>query len=212
MTYRNDHEAALARIDALEHELAEMRATPAPAPIEPLAPRRRGRTGLVLTMCTVGLFGGIVGGFVLGASGDEARASHPHAAATKPAAPAHRDIIIWCADAIHYNSFVSDTHDPHAMRQMPAEPIGSAGTSCRDELDEYVTLPDLNAGEREALWQWALQEDELAGARSRIEVYYANDPAKLDSYASANQLWREYDRAYYARYGALRHWRTSYTR
>lgn len=205
MTYRNDHEAALARIDALEHELAEVRATPARAPEQLLAPRYRNRAGIVMGACTVGLFGGIVGGFVLGSGPD--REPRPHAA-TKPAvsAPVQRDVIRRCADWIQENARIADRQPPRA------ETIAHVGAPCRGELHDYIRSPDLSDGEREALWQWAVQEDELVGDIARIEVYYTNDPEKLDSYASESQLWREYDRAYAGRNRALAHWVASYTR
>jgi hypothetical protein len=38
-------------------------------------------------------------------------------------------------------------------------------------------------------------------------VYYGSDPAALDGYATAPQLWTEYDRALTARDTALDLWR-----
>lgn len=215
MTYRNDHEAALARIDALEHELTELRAAPAPAePVEHRAPRPRDRTAVVLTACTVGLFAGIVGGVMLGLGGESPREPRPHTVVKHDSsAPVRRDFILWCADAIRQGPIRStQLTDPHGTHALRIEPTGHTGVACRDEVNQYVTSPELTANEREALWQWAVHEDELAGASSRIEVYYANDPAKLDGYATAPQLWLEYDRAYYGRNRAVDSWRENYTR
>jgi hypothetical protein len=198
MTYRNDHEAALARIDSLEHELAGLRdKTPATA-----APRRRKRTGLVVAGAMAALGFGVLGGVALVVASN--------APPRRPAAeaPVGRDFIVWCADAIQPGPVLDAEHtDPRATHPVTVEPIGHTGAPCRDELRRYLDTPDLSSEERDALWKWAIAEDELAGATSRIEVYYASDPYKLDSYSTANQLWLEYDRAYFSRNRALVAWR-----
>lgn len=204
MSYRNDHEAALARIDALEQEVATLRAIPT----TPVAPRRRSRGWLVLAASTAAIVGGVIGGVAVGLAAD----TTPHPRHPLASSPVDRTFIKWCADAIQPAPQLDEERtDPRAERPVAVEPIGRTGAPCRAELRELLATPALSPDERDALWKWVVQEDELAGAISRIEVYYGNDPYTLDHYASARQLWVEYDRAYFSRNRALEQWRRQFT-
>jgi hypothetical protein len=179
MSYRNDHDAALARVDVLERELATLRDRDREGhATREVQPRRKPwwlfGTGILA------LTAGIVGGVAIGATnGDEADVEVPRAAA-----PAF------------------DRGRLDACLAPPA--------TCRREVHAALDLAWLSGEERHLLTAWAAAEDELAGAASRHDVYYANDPAKLDGYSTAYQVRLEYDRAVAARDAAMARWRVSF--
>src|SRR5947199_294281 len=59
MTYRNDHDAALARIDSLEQELEAMQAVPKP-PVMPVK-RYAWKIGIIATTAAIGMAAAWVG-------------------------------------------------------------------------------------------------------------------------------------------------------
>lgn len=201
-TYRNDHEAALARVEALEHELAEarrQRRKPGGAP----APVSRKPWPLFAAGLIAGSIG-IAAGVALAVAGS----SEP--AALGAPAPPHvdRSELASCANTIEAAPPIgAELSDPHEAVPLPVTALARTIAPCRAELHTLIEVAPVSAEEREALWRWALHEDELAGAISRIEVYYRSDPYQLDNYSTAEQLWREYSRAYEQRNDALSDWR-----
>lgn len=197
-TYRNDHEAALARVAALELELDKARKSKA-TPVA-TSPRPRRKPWPVFAASVAGLVVGMASGVALAVVGapDSARVD--------------RDKLSSCANEIEAPAgFGADETDPHQVAPISIKPIARTAAPCRDELHAMIELAQLSRDERDALWKWAVQEDELAGAIARIEVYYASDPYELDSYSTAKQLWIEYDRAHTSRNRALDAWRRRFT-
>ena len=203
MTYRNDHEAALARVDALEGELTKLRKHVAQPHVGALPPPSK--PFVLVTSCIVALAAGIAGGVALGVADD---AGAPHEA--RAGSTTHREVLAACAAAIERAPPLDATRtDPRRAKSATIEPIARTAAPCRDTLHLVLERDALSAEERDALWKWAASEDELSGAISRIQVYYRSDPYKLDAYATARQLWHEYDRAHEARNRAVDAWRVT---
>src|SRR5260221_12203953 len=171
MSYRNDHDAALARIDDLEAELERLN-TPEP-PKPPRAPK------LPAILALLSIVVASTAGAVVALEHDARVRAEP--VATAPIAP---DPMA-CRQAIsRVYGFDARSTDPHAATPRDVSQIVASGAPCREQLPEG---------------RWRAAEDELAGAISRIVVYYRNDPYALDNYVTAPQLWKEYNAAIAAR-------------
>lgn len=200
MTYRSDHEAALARVDALEQELATLRK-------EPEAPKPRPKSRFAwFAACVAGAVGVFVGLTPALLGGDDA----PRPA---EADGLDRTGLVHCVEAVEKSPLLTATEtDPHRDWPKPITPIVPTAAPCRHELHTIVESSPLSPNERVALSQWVSHEDELAGAIARIETYYANDPYKLDNYTTAPQLWVEYEIAHDKRDTAMLHWRKNFAK
>ena len=191
MTYRNDHDAALARIDSLEQEL-ELAKVPPPAPMPPK--QYATRVAIVAS-----LLAAIAGGAWVYQRETSQRPSRD-VAITEPAARVTPvDRLRHCLGVVQSartEGYDARTTDPHG-RARSVDGIEAIGAPCRRELADVVTTIGLTPEQRAAFQRWLAAEDTLAGDLSRIQVYYANDPYKLDNYSTAPQLWREFqtDRA-----------------
>jgi hypothetical protein len=179
MSYRNDHDAALARIADLESELGRVRATtPPPAP-----PRTRRRSPILIAgaAALIGAAGAWVAMRTHAAAPPlalESRTAPPVRAPELPTLRACRQAIV------PITGFDARTTDPHAVNPRAIAAIEASAARCRGELGQL-------AGSNDALRGWLAAEDAIAGDISRIAVYYGNDPYRLDNYATAGQLWRE---------------------
>ena len=211
MSYRNDHDAALARVDALEQEVAKLRASAPAAPHKEHGNASRGGMPvLAVAGSLVALVAGIAGGVAIAIGNEDAS---PRIEAQPPVVESvSRETLTACATAIAARPALldADNTDPHRAQPVSVGSLHRTGAACRDELRAMAATA--SRGERDALGKWAAAEDELAGTISRIQVYYSSDPYKLDGYATAKQLWVEYDRALDGRDGALRDWRVKFTR
>jgi hypothetical protein len=197
-TYRNDHEASLARVAALEQALYTLRknSEKVPRTAPPAVSRKPWPLfAASLAALTLGTFGGVALGI--------ANSQRPSDA--KPAVSAvDRTKLVECANGIEAAPLLgADLTDPRHPSPRPVAPIAATAAPCRADLTRLIEIAPLSPDERVLLWRWAVQEDELAGAISRIEVYYASDPYALDNYSTAKQLWVEYDRAHQGRNRAL---------
>ena len=211
MSYRNDHDAALARVDALEHENAQLAA-------ENLTLRGGGTTeprptvnkhGLVLAMIAAATAGTVIAVF---ASGDTSP-PRPHfelpAPSPEPALHMTRVMDLdKCTLAINEHPGYADDKatDPHGSHQALDGVMRSTG--CRDEIRWTLDTAVLSTEQRHALVTWADAEDRLANSVSMIGEYYAHDPYDLDGYSTAPQLCTEYNRALEIRNHALDDWRS----
>jgi hypothetical protein len=125
-------------------------------------------------------------------------APSPEIALTEPGGGQHvtpTDRLWQCIGAVksaRAEGFDAVTTDPHGGARSVAG-IDTVGAPCRRELAEVATTIGLSSQQREAFQRWLAAEDTLAGDLSRIQVYYENDPYKLDNYSTATQLWREYE-------------------
>jgi hypothetical protein len=190
MTYRNDHDAALARIDSLEQELEAMKAAPKPAPVVP-ANRYAWKIGIVASAAAAVLGGAWVV--------DRAHTRAPlRASAPAVAVPIFASVDDFRPCVTHVlaaqgDGFDAQTTDPrHGGRSVA--PIEAVGAPCRNELARLIRDDvALTRDQRVAFQRWLAAEDTLAGDLSRIVVYYTNDPYQLDNYATATQLWHEYN-------------------
>jgi len=200
MTYRSDHEAALARVDALEYELAKLR-----KPSE--APQPRPKSRFTWFAASIAAAAGVFIGLMPAMCGSSD--------APRPAEVDRLDRtrLVKCVEAVELTPLLTAAEtDPH--REMPKSitPIVPTAAPCREDLHTIVESSPLSPNERVALSTWVTYEDELAGAIARIETYYANDPYKLDNYTTAPQLWVEYERAHDQRDAAMKHWRTTFAK
>jgi hypothetical protein len=210
MSYRNDHDAAVARVDALQHEVARLAAENdklrAPGPVA--APARKPRLGLGLVTILGGGAVAAITGLMLGlaatASGapHEAPAPQPLIAGNERAAvPDGPMSLADCANAIAPRP-VADPRKP-----LDVAALERTSASCRTALRE-LARGDVPGDD--SVTRWSNAEDRLANRISLLVVYYSSDPAALDSYTAAPRLWTEYDEARSARDAALDVWRARY--
>lgn len=206
MSYRNDHEAALHRVQALEDEVARLRtAATASTPTPATKPRRRSSRHY---LARAGLATVLVGASVMAiVSRDRPTAVAAPSAPTAPIRAAAipeslaplRDCVAQIAPLT--TTLDATTTDPRGAGGAIDE-IARTGASCRRELAAYAGV-ELDPAVRDQLRRWSTAEDTLANEISMLAVYYGDDPYGLDNYASAPQLWREYHRARIARDDAL---------
>lgn len=188
MSYRNDHDAAISRVNALESEVARLRKIASEPPIPP-PPRRSGlwaalvlSTGGVIAALTVGLmFRGAV----------QAAPAKPAVAVAEGASQS----IAQCVAAIEPVRVTLDeiATDPRGANAKISW-LAKTGASCREAISSVATNHKLDASTRDLASRWGAAEDELGSRISMIDVYYGSDPYRLDGYATAKQLWHEYNR------------------
>lgn len=183
MTYRSDHDAALARAAALEHENAALQRKLAPS--LNVAPRR---SRLPFIAVGVGVAVAVGGGAFVQSAGHRDT----------------RDLLERCSRKLAHKPSLDDIDtDPHGWRLSVAPIVDTTG--CRPELAHR--LGDvISSSERRALEEWQTAEERLENEVSLITTYYGGDPYAADHYKSARQLWREYERAYDAREIARRNY------
>lgn len=198
MTYRNDHEAALLRVDALEQEVARLR-TAAPPP----KPATKPRVGASLLRIGIAML--VTGVGVAAVVGRDRPAAVAAPAIVEVAQPVEveLDSVKDCIAKIAPLDRALDetTTDPNGAAVSTAN-LAKTGASCRVEiaaLANSAASPEL----RDKFRRWSIAEDKLADPISLITVYYANNPYALDHYSTAPQLWREYHRARNARDAVL---------
>lgn len=189
MSYRNDHEAALLRVDALEQEIEQLKKA-APVVDKPATKPRSHASLFRIALATL-LVGAGVAAFVARDRPTVAAAPAPAIEVGPKVAPSLRDCI--AAIAPVDRKIDETTTDPHGDADSVAW-IARTGASCRADI-AHSTDP--------AIERWAAAEDKLADPISLITVYYGSDPYRLDNYSTAAQLWREYHRARIARDDAL---------
>lgn len=217
MTYRSDHDAALARVDALERENAKLTADN--AKLREAADgldwnrganreRHPGSRRLVAIAASGTLFATALIAGVLGAQEQNRQTSQRFEVRSTGIARARLEK---CARAIAPKPALDEVStDPRALDAASIEPVKATGATCRDDLRAFLDAGLIDGRERRWLEAWRRSEDELAGAISRLVVYYGSDPYALDGYTTARQVWVEYDRAVAARDDALAAWRRSH--
>ena len=210
MSYRNDHEAALLRVDALEAELEVLRLAYerqcAKNDADKPPPKRRSRAAWIVAGGVLALTAGTAVGAVTlfrATASDEPRANERALVETRPAID-DRSMLRECRDAITPLTYprTAETTDPRGMHRSVA-PIVDTGAPCRNLLadaDHLAIDPTL----RTLVGKWSHAEDELVGDITRTMIYYGSDPYAADNYVSAPQLWKEYDRDVSARNAVLR--------
>jgi len=204
MSYRSDHDAALARVDALELENARLAGENAKLrdPMPATAESSFGKKATVLfggaaTSITVAIL-------ALVASSGSPKSHHDNAPAAIHVAPVD---LAGCANGLAPNPhYGPKTTDPRESMALPVDPITHT-TGCRDEIRRVLDEGVISDVERYVLARWLAAEDDLANRVSMITTYYGTDPYTLDGYSTAPQLWREYDQAYDRRQVALEEWR-----
>ena len=174
MSYRNDHDAALHRVAALEGELARLKAQ------RDVRARDEEEPGGESKLMTILVSGALV---MLAVAFLVWRATRTY---EKPPAATHDDDITMstkdageCAVA---NDACAGAIEARAIRDArAADPRGEAPVP----VSTLLTAPAVCGGGA------AIPSNES----SLITVYYESDPVALDGYATAEQLWREYHRA-----------------
>ncbi|NVB83808.1 MAG: hypothetical protein HOV81_35865 [Kofleriaceae bacterium] len=217
MTYRSDHDAALARVDALERENAKLTADN--AKLREVADgidrngaanrvRHPGSRSVVAIAATGTLLATALIAGVLSAHEQARQTSQRFEVRSTGVA---RERLEKCARAIAPKPRLDEVStDPRALDAASVEPVKATGAPCRDDLRVFLDSGLIDGRERRLVDAWRKTEDELAGAISRLVVYYGSDPYSLDGYTTARQVWVEYDRAVTARDAALAAWRGSH--
>ncbi len=200
MTYRNDHEAALQRVAALETELARLRRNAPPEPrIEPPRPTFSHRfgwamagLGMVITAVGISLYTvRMIDGFE-----DEEAFQSPAppeppmeapSLASAPAPPELASLHACRAGIVPLDPRLGvDTTDPHGEHPLSVRTIEHVAAPC-----DPAATADLGPDVQHRIEAWADTEARLSNAISLIETYYDANPYALDNYATAPQLWRE---------------------
>ena len=205
MSYRNDHDAALLRVDALEAELETLRLdyerARAKAETDEPPPQRRSRAAWIVAGAVLALSAGTALGAyaLLRTSADTER---PTIGEARPETD-DRAVLRECREAITPLTYprTAETTDPRGMHRAIA-PIVDTGAPCRALLAHADQLA-LDPALRRLVATWSRAEDELVGSITRTVLYYDSDPYAADDYQSAPRLWREYDRAISARDAVL---------
>jgi hypothetical protein len=213
MTYRNDHDAAVARVDALTSENKSLAAENARLRegmtiVRPPAPRTVHRA-VAATVLSALLGTAALATYVLQAPAHRSPASRDDSSEPivirfdKSALRAcERLLDVAPADA---NATATDPRSSHPSG------IGAVqrSTGCRDQIDDVLTVAVLSTEERAALERWSAAEATLDASVSMIGEYYAHDPYALDGYSTAPQLWTEYNRTLVIRNHTLEEWRNA---
>ena len=201
MSYRNDHDAAVARVDALQHEvqrLADENSQLRDASSKrPATVRHSGTAGWVVGAGIVALIAGGFLGIAAGSASNEAAPEQP-----TPRELESRRALETCLGAIQPRPAVEN---PRTSVDVAAVELTAA--PCHLDLRDFARRAALSPSERETLDELADAEAELGNRISMMAVYYTSDPLTLDSYATASQLWNEYDRALAARNAVIDRWR-----
>lgn len=200
MTYRNDHEAALQRVAALETELARLRRNAPPEPrIEP--PKRSlsdrfgwlmAGLGMVITSVGISLYTvRIADGFSDEEAFQSPAPSEPPTEAPTVAAPRLASLNACRAGIVPLDPRLDElSTDPHREHPLPMKTIEKVAAPC-----DPKTLTDLDSTFQHRIEIWSDTEARLSNVISLLETYYGANPYALDNYVSAPQLWRELRRA-----------------
>lgn len=187
MTYRSDHDAALARVDALEAENAQLQRKLSARTPTKAKPDRRRYWAAVGFIPVVGITAAVLAG---------------------PKPPAHEADLESCAQSLAAKPALDATETDPRGHARPVVAIART-LGCASTIEHVLDSAVISDEERLALERWRAAEGELSNEVSLIATYYAGDPYKLDNYASGVQLWREYDRAYDHRQLAIAEWRVA---
>jgi hypothetical protein len=230
MSYRNDHDAALARVDALQREVAQLRIDAAKNMIFDAAYQRVDELEHEVAQLKAKAAMGIValprppirpGAGLLRAVSITATALCIGAGIAMAAAPPAADdaqavaaldvrvnqlALGACVDAIQ--PLPPQLSSPRLSAQDIAA-VEATGAPCRLQLRQFVAAGLWSPAERDALENWALAEDQLANTIAMIGVYHGDDPMSLDGGATSAQLWSEYARAHSRRNEAISLWRAT---
>ncbi|HTL37915.1 MAG TPA: hypothetical protein VL326_32510 [Kofleriaceae bacterium] len=215
MSYRNDHDAALARVDALEadnerlaSENAKLRAGDT---VELPTPARSRRRGPIVVASVAGIAVAVAVGVMATVAAPVHAPPIPTplvpAAGDKPTEVFTKADLERCARGLVNTPADRDatSTDPRGTGHSVAPVLHSTG--CRAEIRDVLDTATISAAERRTLATWADAEARLDATVAMVAEYYKTDPYKLDSYSTAPQLWTEYNRALVIRNDALESWR-----
>lgn len=210
MTYRNDHEATLLRADALEREVARLRAEAAKNP-KGDARAGVGRRTIAVTVAAGAVAAGVLGAVLLAALGIGISARDADADAMNERIDAietttNASALDACIESI---APVPGT-DGTRLTVGEIRAVETTGAPCREDLLQIASTNLWSPSEKDALRRWAAAEDRLANAISMICVYQSSGPDKLDGGATAHQLWSEYIRAHRERDRAITDWQQAH--
>jgi hypothetical protein len=166
MTYRNDHDAALHRVAALESELAKLQSERVRVKEKPPAPSRDKRKLIVMLVGAIAFL--CAAGVVLQTTDME----QTKIVVDPDRAAAPMDDITCAHQIQEWAARDARAADPRGAEPVPVIALMKGPVACG-----------------------AASESIPSNESSLISVYYENDPVTLDGYATAEQLWREYHRA-----------------
>ncbi|HTL37895.1 MAG TPA: hypothetical protein VL326_32410 [Kofleriaceae bacterium] len=214
MSYRNDHDAALARVDALAADnnrlLAENARLRAGETVELPHAARSNRRGPILAASFAGVAIAMAIGLITfaGAPVHAPKLPLPEAPLDdKPVVTFTRGDLEKCSFSLVTTPADRDapSTDPHGEGRSVRPVLQSTG--CRAEIRDVLTFGTISAKERKDLEAWADAEARLDATVAMVGEYYKGDPYALDGYSSAPQLWTEYNRALVIRNEAIKEWR-----
>lgn len=181
MSYRNDHDAALDRIAALEGELARLRGEEPEVETKPerqwLAPERSGDDALFRILA-----GGA--GAILVVVALLVRASGYGEAAVDVEPPTTSEVALVAPVLTDDEACMTEVRAWAVRDARAADPRAPSRTSPAELMRGPVPC-----GRAHIV---STTEENVS---SLITVYYESDPVALDGYTSAEQLWFEYHRA-----------------
>ena len=181
MSYRNDHDAALHRVAALEHEIAELRRVGPVA--ERRAPDRRPMLLGIVALAMGGLLGVPAAIWMMALRSDEPAA----ASVAEDLAESTEVGAVEEPSAVPSEGCLRQIEARARLDAAAADPRSESPQSFRTLLQRRSTCSLVVAGPASPAEQNVV---------SLITVYYESDPVALDGYATAEQLWREYHRAH----------------
>jgi len=189
MSYRNDHDAALNRVAALESELARLRGERSEVKeTKRIEPEERGDEQKLMGVLVAGAAA------ILGAVGLVWRVTSAESTAAADDEDMSADNTALTAPVVRMEPVRPMVDDETCANEIEARAVSDAraadprGASPIKAV-ELMRAPIVCGGTAGVL------SVEEANVSSLITVYYENDPVTADRYESAEQLWREYHRA-----------------
>ena len=194
-TYRDDHEAAVARVEALEAENARLSAE-----LDSLkqSPATTTTTRSVPALLALAL--AIIGGtFVVAArSEDNTNRSTPSDKNEIPTESRAANPVKDCATKLATKPTLEE------LDEAGAGALSHGRSTCRDEVYTRLTRNVISAEERRILQWWLQAEDTLTPAFVRLRRHYTTEILTRNDNGAA--LYQAYEQAYDDRQAAIDAW------
>lgn len=216
MSYRSDHDAAVARGDTLEHENARLAAENARlrdvAPLADPPDRPSGVVALFIAGTVVVLVVLLFGLVITHRPQDrldtsrDTRSDTTGSETTESARMFADHPLTTCALRLVNPHLDAEMTDPHGVAPRSVHIIEETRAPCRAEIDAFRYDRYIRGESYRALEEWSMAEDRIARSIAELVEYYRTDPYQRDGYKSAPERWAAYNRALDQRDAALRRW------
>lgn len=216
MAYREDLDAALARVDALQHESSALEAEntrlrrdlasamPTSEVIERTTAPGATALGALVLLAT----GALVG---MAATLRLERPAHPARSAEEALSAVSREPYALDPSTLELDACVASIgappHVAGAYRsRADIEAIVLTAAPCRDSLPDLIAHARVDYPHELALHAWQDAEDELANRIALVTSAFQDDPLAEREHPDAMRLWSEYERTLAVRNAALDLW------